>query len=103
MTPVTTSAAPSADIFQTVANGSDMFITTVMTVVLGILAFMLAKWLIQAKTFMAAVIALCAFGALMWGTTAVKGNTFEGTMSETWTSMTGGTAAKDAPAQAPKG
>ena len=49
---VVTMSIPRADIFQTVATGSDQFITAVMAVVLGVLAFMLAKWLIQAKTFM---------------------------------------------------
>lgn len=100
---VVTMSIPRADIFQTVATGSDQFITAVMAVVLGVLAFMLVKWLIQAKTFMAALVALCAFGALMWGTNAVKGNTFQGTMNETWTSMSGGGGAGAPAASQPKG
>lgn len=99
---VTVSAVPAADLFQSTATGSGLFKLACYAVATAVVAFMLAKWLAQAKTFVAAAIALCAAAALMWGTEAVKSNTLDSTMTETWASVTSGGAAAKAPAQPAK-
>lgn len=98
------SAVPTADAFQTTVNGSALFITACFAVAGAIGAYHLAKWLGAAKTFVGAIVALAAGGAIMWGTNAVKGNTLDSTMTETWKSVVNSDAApQGAPAQKPKG
>lgn len=100
------SAVPTADAFQTAINGSDLFTAACFAVVSAITAFLLARWLASAKTFVAAVVALAAGAAIMWGTSAVKGNTLDSTMSDTWKSVANSNsnpAPQATPAQKPKG
>lgn len=101
---VTFSAVPTADAFQATVTGADLFSLTCYALASAFVAFMFAKWMAQAKTAVAALVAICAAGAIMWGTNAVKSNTLDSTMTETWASVTSGAGAAPAtPAQKPKG
>ncbi len=100
------SAVPTADAFQTTVNGSELFITACFAVAGAIATYHLAKWLGAAKTFVGAIVALAAGGALMWGTNAIKGNTLDSTMTDTWKSVANSNsnpAPQATPAQKPKG